>query len=187
VQVRARGRVIHPWQTTTGQQLPNRIVPLRGSPLSHAFGAVPVRLDPGATARGTPVRWSTALACREGIFGRKTLSLEQAACGASAPKATVARSRWPVAKRRPAKRAGAVHAPAGWAAQSSTGGRGSNGHRGVATVRRCDLSSPKPAQCSRQFHACLRPRAISFEPKSCRSLVRNSCRTRGGLAVFGCN
>ncbi|MFM0480745.1 hypothetical protein PQQ81_09465 [Paraburkholderia strydomiana] len=31
--------------------LPNRLVPLRGPPLSHAFGAVPVRLDPGAAAR----------------------------------------------------------------------------------------------------------------------------------------
>ena len=44
-----QARGINPWSKTTGQQLPNRIVPLRGPPLSHAFGAVPVRLDPGAT------------------------------------------------------------------------------------------------------------------------------------------
>jgi hypothetical protein len=49
-----------------------------GSPLSHAFGAVPVRLDPGATVRAQRVRSATLkAACRN--EGSMRLALQRRA------------------------------------------------------------------------------------------------------------
>jgi len=49
----------------------------------------------------------------------------------------------------------------------------------------CQLIDTSP--CTRSHSTRPRPMPISNLPKSCRSLVRNSCRTRGGLAVLGRN
>jgi hypothetical protein len=122
--------------------------------------------------------------CREGAFGRKTLSLEQAAFGASG-------------RRLPSRGAGGRLRKAGLRTEPALstplrGGRrsrpqlgaGAPTNRRVATVRRCDLSSPKTAQCSHQLHACLRPWAISFEPKSMSDSSPKRMSEKRGLGGF---
>jgi len=93
--------------------------------------------------------------------------------------------------RNAGQRAGAVHTLVVWAAQPSTGGRG-NDDRSSTTPgcgQRTALTGPNcGGHDSCEFfsteHILI---LISNVPKSCRSLVRTACRTRGGLAVLGRN
>ncbi|VWC09924.1 hypothetical protein BLA14095_05190 [Burkholderia lata] len=93
--------------------------------------------------------------------------------------------------RNAGQRAGAVHALAGWAAQPSTGGRGNDDRSGTTPVCGQRTTPPGPncgGHDSCEFSSTEHTQIlISNVPKSCRSLVRTACRTRGGLAVLGRN
>lgn len=93
--------------------------------------------------------------------------------------------------RNAGQRAGAVHTLAVWAAQPSTGGRVNHDSRRASLVLGLHTSPSKPhggGHDSSEFFARERKSVlISDVPKSCRSLVRAACRTRGGLAVLGRN
>jgi hypothetical protein len=71
------------------------------SALSHRPAGGGARAPPsGLVALAMPNGRSTAWACREGAYGRQTLSLRQAASRRVRPKATLAGSRWAGAGRR---------------------------------------------------------------------------------------
>lgn len=116
--------------------------------------AVPVRLDPGATARARRDRISIAMACRE--RAEPGFQLGQAASRRVRPKAIAAGSRSAVVRRLRATQAGAVHAPdVGWAARPSMGGRECATSRRVPIDRYLTvlvLTRPGPVQC--RFPIC---------------------------------
>ncbi len=93
--------------------------------------------------------------------------------------------------RNAGQQAGAVHTLVVWAAQPSTGGRGNDDRSSTTPVcgQRTALTGPNcGGHDSCEFFSTehILP-LISNVPKSCRSLVRTACRTRGGLAVLGRN
>jgi hypothetical protein len=135
--------------------------------------------------------WSrTALACREGAYGRTVVVARASPIGARQAKGKTSRGAGG-RLRNAGHRAGAVHALAGWAAQPSTGGRGSGDSSSTTPVCESRTSLKQPNCCGRDsresFSAEHRSILISNVQKSCRSLVRRRCRTRGGLAVLGRN
>lgn len=93
--------------------------------------------------------------------------------------------------RNAGQRAGAVHTLAVWAAQPSTGGRGNHGISSTTPVCGQRTASPGPNRGGHDsfgfFSTEYTQILISNVPKSCRSLVRTACRTRGGLTVYGYN
>lgn len=153
----------------------------RGSPCGS------IRARGARNVRGWVI---TALACRERDCDSTVIAAWASPIGAR--QAEGMRSRGAGGRLRNAgQRAGAVHALAEWAAQPSTGGRGSDVGSRTTSVCGQRTSSPKPncrSHDSCEFFSAERWLIlISNLPKSCRSLVRTACRTRGGLAVLGRN
>ncbi len=116
--------------------------------------AVPVRLDPGATARARRDRISIAMACRE--RAEPGFQLGQAASRRVRPKTIAAGSRWAVAGRRPEMRAGAVHARSGVGSATVHGRtrvRHKPSHTGRSIPRRARVPTrPDPVPC--RFPTC---------------------------------
>lgn len=110
--------------------------------------------------RLTPPIWASRIAARQADGSRRGEPV--GGCGAPATK-----------------RAGAVHAPVGWASATVHG-------RARADRARSHISRSIPL--AHAFHSTgRRSMSISNMQKSRRSLVRATCRTRGGLVVLGRN
>ncbi len=168
----------------------SRIVPSgRRSP---RLRRVPVRLDSGATARADVEsrNYRRLLAgMRDGLLSQPG----QAPWGASGRR----QRPWGAGGRlrNAGRRAGAVHAPAGWAAQPSTGGRGNSAtpHQPMgcrplphtlANPARADTNhtrAPPSAPKHPDFHHA----EIMSVP--CPKGMRKACRTRGGWLTLGVN
>jgi len=133
---------------------------------------------------------TTALACREGACCRTVIVAWASPIGARQAEGKTSRGAggrlWNAGRR-----AGAVHALVGWAAQPSTGGRGNDDRSSATPVCEPRTSLPQPncgGHDSRESFSTERwSILISNVQKSCRSLVRTACRTRGGLAGLGRN
>jgi len=78
-----------PGQTPPVSNCPTGSSRCAGRRSPYAFGAVPVRLDPGATARAMRRQWSKALACREGLSVGRHSDQGKPQRGASGPKGEV--------------------------------------------------------------------------------------------------
>jgi len=141
-------------------------------------------------ARNEPGRSPTVLACREGACGRTVIVARASPIGARQAEGKASRGAGG-RLRNAGQRAGAVHILAVWAAQPSMGGRVNRDSRRATLVLGLLTSPSKPNGGGHDSSELFAPERksvlISNVPKSCRSLVRAACRTRGGLAVFGCN
>lgn len=133
--------------------------------------------------------WSiTAWACTERDCGWTVIAAWASPIGAR--QAEGMRSRGAGGRLRNAgQRAGAVHALAGWAAQPSTGGRGSDVGSRTTSVCRQRTSSPKPQLPRPRFVRillCRTPADPDFQPAE---IVSVSCpdgmSDKRGLGGFG--
>ncbi|MDR8729622.1 hypothetical protein FEQ05_06362 [Burkholderia pseudomultivorans] len=134
--------------------------------------------------------WSTtARACRGGC-GQTVIVAWASPSGARQAEGKASRGAGG-RLRNAGQRAGAVHTLAVWAAQPSTGGRGNDDSSSKTPLCGQRTAPPRPSRgghdSRESFSAEHMLIQISYVPKSCRSLVRMACRTRGGLVVLGRN
>lgn len=125
-----------------------------------------------------------------GAAVRLSLSLGQAPNGARQAEGKASRGAGG-RLRNAGQRAGAVHTLAVWAAQPSTGGRGNDDRSSTTPVCGQRTAPPGPNRGGHDscefFSTEYTQILISNLPKSCRSLVRTACRTRGGWLALGTN